>query len=163
MTKEELLKQVWECYTFDEIIDAGFEYNKCSGEQIINAAAEFESCENDENTKTAIEKIEEICDNDAPSSSEIANFIDSYYDLDDILWHFDNDKLIDYLDGSYEIQRYVEENSVNEEIDTYTFNDFKTEVEELPNWKFKRFLCDLLMLQYTVSNEELLRKLNDKI
>ena len=29
MTKKELLKQVWEICSFDDIINAGFEYNKC--------------------------------------------------------------------------------------------------------------------------------------
>ena len=47
MDKKELLKQLWEQCSFDEIVDAGFEYNKCSGEKLINAAAEFEKPEID--------------------------------------------------------------------------------------------------------------------
>ena len=58
MTKEELLKQVWETCSFDDIINAGFEYNKCSGEQLINAANEFES--NETNEDNFIEKLTKL-------------------------------------------------------------------------------------------------------
>jgi hypothetical protein len=62
MTKEELLKQVWKTRTFDEIIDAGFEYNKCSGEQLINAAAEFDAPEN--NDEDLIDKLKNLLESE---------------------------------------------------------------------------------------------------
>ena len=61
MNKAELLKQLWEQCSFDEIIDAGFEYNKCSGEKLINAAAEFENPETVFERLTKYNDITSIC------------------------------------------------------------------------------------------------------
>lgn len=162
---KELLKHIWESYTFDDIINAGFEYNMCSAEQLINAAAEFEHPDSD-NTSCidTIDKIEELIKEDKPSDFEIAKLIEEEYDIKDILWHWDNDEIIDYLEGSIELDKYVEEHSTDDtDYDVYTFKDFLEELEQLPNYKLKNVLCDLVMSNHHISNEELIKKLLEKI
>ena len=44
-TKKKLLQIIWDECTFDEIIDAGLDLNKCSSSDIINAASEYEDPE----------------------------------------------------------------------------------------------------------------------
>lgn len=169
MTKEELLKQVWETCSFDEIIDAGFEYNKCSGEQLINAAAEFEPPEIDE--KDFIERLTKLCEDtpkaNLPCGHDVMSVLTDYFYDTGLLDYFDNDSLIDYLEGSWEMDEYIKDktNEISEEYEDriYTFKDYTREVEELPNWKMKRYLCDLFSCSYFVTDEELAQKIIEKI
>ena len=39
--KKEYLKRLWSEFSFDEIIDAGFDNNKCSAMHLINAAGQL--------------------------------------------------------------------------------------------------------------------------
>ena len=166
--KEKLLKEVWETCTFDEIIDAGFEHNKCSGAQLINAAAEFDAPENNE--EDFIDKLKKLCEEtpkqDLPWGHQVMDVITDYFYDSGLLDYFDNDDLIDYLDGSCEMDAFIKEKTkeVFEEFeDEYTFKDFQRDVEELPNWKLKRFLCDLVMANYHISDNELAQKIIEKI
>lgn len=169
MTKEELLKQVWENCSFDEIIDAGFEHNKCSGEQLINAAAEFEAPEIDE--KGFIERLTKLCEDtpkaNLPWAHDVMNVITDYFYDGSLIDYFDNDDLIDYLEGTLEMDEYIKEKTqeIEEEFadEIYTFKDYTREVEGLPNWKLKRYLCDLVMANYHISDNELVQKLIEKI
>ena len=169
MNKKELLKQVWETCSFDEIIDAGFEHNKCSGEQLINAAAEFEAPEIDE--KGFIERLTKLCE-DTPKSNlpwghDVMSVLTDYFYDTGLIDYFDNDDLIDYLEGTWEMDAYIKDKTKEIEEDfadeVYTFKDYTREVENLPKWELKRFLCDLVNLNYFVSNEELTNKLTEKL
>lgn len=60
MTKENLLKEVWATCSFDEIIDSGFEQNKCSGLQLIEAADDFRFKDNSY-ASTFLERLKELC------------------------------------------------------------------------------------------------------
>ena len=73
--------------------------------------------------------------------------------------------MIDHLDGTWEMDAYLKENQVesDDEVEEYTFKDFQKEVDELPNWKFKRLICDWLMCNYFASDDELINKLKDRI
>jgi hypothetical protein len=169
MDKAELLKQIWETCTFDEIIDAGFEYNKCSGEQLINAAAEFEAPEINE--KDFIERLTKLCEDtpkaNLPWGHDVMSVLTDYFYDTGLLDYFDNDSLIDYLEGSWEMDEYIKDktNEISEEYEDriYTFKDYTREVEELPNWKMKRYLCDLFSCSYFVTDEELAKKIIEKI
>ena len=169
MDKNELLKQLWENCSFDEIIDAGFEYNKCSGEQLINAAAEFEAPEIDE--KDFIERLTKLCEDtpkaNLPWGHDVMSVLTDYFYDTGLLDYFDNDSLIDYLEGSWEMDEYIKDktNEISEEYEDriYTFKDYTREVEELPNWKMKRYLCDLFSCSYFVTDEELAQKIIEKI
>jgi hypothetical protein len=169
MDKKELLKQLWETCTFDEIIDAGFEYNKCSGEQLINAAAEFETPEIDE--QDFIERLTKLCEDtpkaNLPWGHDVMNVLTDYFYDSGLLDYFDNDDLIDYLEDTWEMDEYIKEKtkeiSEENEDEVYTFKDYTREVEELPNWKLKRYLCDLFSCSYFVTDEELAKKIIEKI
>lgn len=168
MTNKELLKQVWETCTFDEIIDAGFEYNKCSAEQLINAASEFENPEQESDDKSIQDKFEELLEKyskDLPWCADIMSILEDYYHQSSMMDYFDNDDLIEHLDGTWEMDAYLKENQIesDDEVEEYTFEDFKNEVEELPNWKFRNFLCDIFMLGHHGSDEELINKLKERI
>ena len=60
--KEKLLKEVWETCTFDEIIDAGFELNKCSSQHLLDAAEEFIIKQEEEEDKDFIEALTDLCE-----------------------------------------------------------------------------------------------------
>jgi hypothetical protein len=130
MNKDELLKQLWEQCSFDEIIDAGFEYNKCSGEKLINAAAEFEKPEID-SEQSFIDKLSDLFENTdsktLPWGDEIMSVITDYYSNSSLIDYFDKDELIEWLDGSFELDMYVEneirERELSEEVGEYTFAD----------------------------------------
>ena len=167
MNKAELLKQVWETCTFDEIIDAGFEHNKCSGEQLINAAAEFEvgTYAKEEHFVDALKKLfNEYDKSDLPWVDDIVDVIKEYYHESSLMSCFDNDDLIEHLDGTIEMDNYIEEHTdYIDEPEVYTFNDFVKDIDNLPNYKLKNFLCDLVMANHHISNDELMNKLKEKI
>ena len=179
MTNKELLKEVWERLSFDEIIDAGFEYNKCSGGQLINAAAEFEYNENSDKSKEQLfidrlrSLFEETDTKDLPWARNVMEILYDYYDTDQLLDYFDNDDMIDHCDGSWEMDKYIKDErdkAVEEYKDEmaelyipYTKKDFMNEVEGLNKYEFKRFLCDLTGNSYFCDNEKLLNDLKDKI
>lgn len=165
--KTNLLKEVWETCTFDEIIDAGFEYNKCSGEQLINAAAEFEvgTYAKEEHFVDALKKLfNEYNKSDLPWVDDIMDVIKDYYHESSLMTCFDNDDLIAHLDGTIEMDNYIEEHTYSiDEPEVYTFNDFVKDVDNLPNYKLKNFLCDLVMANHHISNDELMNKLKERI
>jgi hypothetical protein len=167
MDKAELLKQVWETCTFDEIIDAGFDYDKCSGEQLINAAAEFEvgTYAKEEHFVDALKKLfNEYDKSDLPWTDDIMDVIKEYYHESSLMSCFDNDDLIEHLDGTIEMDNYIEEHTDSiDEPEVYTFNDFVKDVDNLPNYKLKNFLCDLVMANHHISNDELMNKLKERI
>lgn len=177
--KQQLLKDVWEQYTFDEIIDAGFEYNKCSGGQLINAAAKFEYNEDNDKSKEQvfIDRIKELFDEtdtkDLPYGRNMMEILRNYYDTGELLDYFDKDDMIDHLDGSWEMDMYIKDerdkaveeykDEMSEIYVPYTKKDFQNEVEEMNNYDFKRFLCDITRNSYFCDNEKLLNDLKNKI
>lgn len=95
---------------------------------------------------------------------------DYFYDTG-LLNYYDNDDLIDHLYDSYELNNYIK-NKCNEAVNDYiyqnenfiyTFKDFCNEIENMNEHNFKRFLCDIFKVNYYISNEELLKVINEKI
>ena len=167
LRKTNLLKEIWETCTFDEIIDAGFDYNKCSGEQLINAATEFEvgTYAKEEHFVDSLKKLfNEYDKSDLPWVDDIMDVIKEYYHESSIMTCFDNDDLIVHLDDTIEMDNYIEEHTDSiDEPEVYTFNDFVKDVDNLPNYKLKNFLCDLVMANHHISNDELMNKLKERI
>lgn len=169
--KEKILKEVWESCTFDEIIDAGFEFNKCSGCQILDAAEEFMKNDN----RDFIEKLREICEEtpkrDLPWSRDVMEVLVDYFYEDGMIDYFDKDDLIDRLDGTYEMDKYLREhtdNIINEwkennQDSFYTFNDFVNQTENMTPNEFKRFLCNITSNGYYCSDETLINDLKKRI
>lgn len=168
--EKELLKHIWESYTFDEIINAGFEYNMCSAEQLINAAAEFEvgTYVKEEHIVDALKKLFNEYDKaDLPWVDDIIDVIKEYYHESSLMSYFDNDDLIAHLDGTIELEQYIEDRKCDdydtEETEEYTFNYFAKEVYEFQNYKLKNFLCDLVDANHHISNDNLMQLLKNKI
>lgn len=173
MTKNQLLLEVWLTCTFDEIINKGFEIGKCGALQLCEAAEEFKYKDKTEEESFIIQLRElfEEYKSKLPWGREIMEVLDDYICDDSMMDYFDNSDLINHLDGSWELENYVEDackeavdDYINEnDITEYTFKDYTREVENLPNWKLKRYLCDLCGDNYHVSNEVLSQHLIEKI
>ena len=171
LRKAKLLKEVWESCTFDEIIDAGFELNRCSGCQILDAAEEFMKDDN----RDFLDKLRELCEitpkKDLPWSREVMEILVDYFYEDGMIDYFDKDDLIDSLDGTYEMDKYLREhtdNIINEwkennQDSFYTFNDFVNQTENMTPNQFKRFLCDITSNGYYCSDETLINDLKKRI
>ena len=89
-----------------------------------------------------------------------------FYFNTSLMDYFDNDDLIDHLDGTWEMDDYLKEkqNELNdEEIEEYTFKDFFAEVDNMPGYNFRRLMCDWLNLNYLSTNNEILDKFNERI
>ena len=164
INKKELLKKVWEECSFDEIIDAGFEYNKCGAIQLKAAAAEFDDPEKEYDYEeifkgASITELDEIT-RALENEFLLEDIIDSF-GADDLLDHFNDDDLLEHLENS-DALRYHDEDVENnyhdkmyEEImdelfDCYEFNkkEFMKELEESNADDLHVFLCNLLGIGY---------------
>lgn len=171
--KEKLLKEVWETCSFDEIIDAGFDNNKCSGVQLLEAASEFDI--KTDSKANFIERLRILCEEtpkrDLPWSRDVMEVLVDYFYEDGMIDYFDKDDLIDRLDGTYEMDKYLREhtdNIINEWKEDnqnlfYTFNDFVNQTENMTPNQFKRFLCDITSNGYYCSDETLINDLKKRI
>lgn len=139
-TKKKLLQIIWDECSFDEIIDAGLDLNKCSSSDIINAASEYEDPE-----KSALEDIisessvEDVMD--AVRSEFTIEDIVGEFDKDDILDCFDKDDILWYLEGSYELEKHDDE--VKEEYYHTLYDEIVEEVESTYDFNYKQFIKDL--------------------
>ena len=171
--KASLLKEVWETCSFDEIIDAGFDNNKCSGVQLLEAASEFDIKTN--SNANFIERLRDLCEEtpkrDLPWSRDVMEVLVDYFYEDGLIDYFDKDDLIDRLDGSYEMGKYIKKqtnNIINDWKEDnqdlfYTFNDFVNQTENMTPNQFKRFLCDITSNGYYCSDETLINDLKKRI
>ena len=158
--KKELLKKVWNECTFDEIIDAGFEMNKCGAMDLKVAADEFTNHEKE----YSVDEIKEII-----KQSDITDIIDALLDVhtmhkiinelgeDNIIEEIDNGDLLDYLKGSWTLDNYISNirlESYNEGM-TDAHKDFEIiRDEKLNNLQncnadeLHEFICDYMGIGY---------------
>lgn len=147
MTKEDLLEKVWNEFSFDEIIDKGFEMNKCGAIDLKVAADEFEynvEFEDYDWSDKEIESMVKRCD-----EKTLFDAIKYYYDLDDFLtkyWYkddvfdcYDKDDLLDYLDGSWELDKHDEK--VKDDVRDEMYDEAYTQIEE-DSWKNNEVIKD---------------------
>ncbi len=133
---KELLKSLMDKYTIGEIVDEYLEAGKCSSADILDIADDIYN-----NGENPIEQIDNIMDferqkalND-PTKSMISledmmhDIMFIYYDRDDIIRCFDNDELLDYLENSFELEKYVED-KVDEAINEVK-EEYDKEIDEL--------------------------------
>lgn len=164
INKKEILKKVWEECSFDEIIDAGFEYNKCGAIQLKAAAAEFDDPEKEYDYEEIFKgaSINDLDDITRALENEfnLGDIIDSF-GTDNLLDHFDDDDLLDHLENSDTLRYHDEEvendyhDKMYEEImdelfDCYEFNkkEFIKELEESNADDLHVFLCNLMGIGY---------------
>lgn len=139
-TKNKLLQIIWDECSFDEIIDAGLDLNKCSSSDIINAASEYEDPE-----KSALEdiisesSIEDVME--AVRSEFTIEDIVGELDRDDILDCFDKDDILWYLEGSYDLEKHDDE--VKEEYYHTMYEEIVEEIESTYDFNYKQFIKDI--------------------
>ena len=88
-TKKDLLKKVWDNCTFDEIIDAGFEFSKCGAIDLKTAAAEF-----DDPKESVLEDII----SESPIE-DVMEAVKSEFTIEDIIGELDRDDILDCFDN----------------------------------------------------------------
>ena len=139
-TKNKLLQIIWDECSFDEIINAGLDLNKCSSSDIINAASEYEDPE-----KSALEDIiaessvEDVMD--AVRSEFTIEDIVGELDRDDILDCFDKDDILWYLEDSYVLEKHDDE--VKETYYYEMYDEVLKELENTYDFNYKQFVKDL--------------------
>ena len=139
-TKKKLLQIIWDECSFDEIINAGLDLNKCSSSDIINAASEYEDPE-----KSVLEdiiaesSIEDVMD--AVRSEFTIEDIVGELDRDDILDCFDKDDILWYLEGSYDLEKHDDE--VKEEYYHTMYEEIVEEIESTYDFNYKQFIKDI--------------------
>lgn len=169
--KENLLKEVWETCTFDEIIDAGFFLNKCSSQHLLDAAEEFVIKQ--EEDKDFIESLNELCEKTAksklPWAHEVMMILCDYFNEYDLMDYFDNDDLIEHLDGTWEMDNYINNKEIDAVNDYKVCNpDFTIEeciqyLSDVPFYNLRRYFCDLTSNCYYCSDEQLIKDIKNKL
>lgn len=120
-----------------------------------------------------IEKLEELFNSipskEMPYAFEVVDLLKTYYNDDELIDCFDNDKLMDHLESTSEMDEYVEERieeNINEYIKEHpipTEYDIIAEVQNYHENDFKRFLCNLVDTGYHIKDEELLETIKERI
>lgn len=138
MDKEELLKEVWNSCTFDEIIDAGFEMNKCGAIDLKTAADEFDDPAKEYDIEDIVKecKLDDLC-NALQYEYDLSDIIDEF-GLDNILNEIDNDEMLDHLKDTSSLDSYIDE--VKEEYYFDIYNEIKSEWD----WEYKDILKEVL-------------------
>jgi hypothetical protein len=184
MTKEEILKQVFETCSFEEITRFGIENNQIENVDILTLAETIEK----EGFKVNIFTSDDYCDaishllNEAslkctlPTSYDLMGVIKNHYFNSEIYNCFHDDDMIDHLEGTIAMDNYIEEQCemrlrderINCENEAESIikghpDTVAKSLQELNSFDLKRFFCDFVDSGYYISNEELLNKLKEKI
>ena len=184
MTKEELLKQVFETCSFEEITKFGIENNQIENVDILTLAETIEK----EGFKVNIFSSDDYCDaishllDEAslkctlPTSYDLMGVIKNHYFNSEIYNCFLDDDMVGHLDGTLAMDSYIEEKceerlrnkSLNCENEAESIikghsDTVAKSLQHLNSFDLKRFLCDFVDSGYYISNEELLNKLKEKI
>lgn len=184
MTKEEILKQVFETCSFEEITKFGIENNQIENLDVLKLAEKIQKEGLKVNIFTRDDYIDVISDlleeasskRTLPTSYELMDVIKYYYYNSDIYHCFDYDDMIDHLDGTYAMDNYIDEkcewrlrnerlnceNEAESIIKGHSDTVAKS-LQGLNSFDLKRFLCDFVDSGYYISNEELLNKIKEKI
>ena len=94
--------------------------------------------------------IYEILDSDTSvlSCQEVIDVCKNYYSNSEILNEFDEQELVEYVTKKYEKKET---------------NFFIPKIQNFKSTQLKRFLCDICDVSYFISNEELMKEIEEKI
>lgn len=170
------LKKAWELADdFEEILNFGLDHNFISSSDIIQAADIYKDPNkeyDDEEIKDMIEKC---------NLSDLMNIILETYDASDIvdeldadeniLDKFDDDDLLDHLEGTYALSKHDDEvrntydYELREKIELNLYKQYKDNIDDVKNYnvdQMRKFFCDLLDVGY-YDDDGLFNELNDLI
>ena len=184
MTKEEILKQVFETCSFEEIIKFGIENNQIENLDVLNLAEKIKKEGLKVNIFTSDDYIDVISDllDEAsskctlPTSYDLMGVIKNHYFNSEIYNCFYDEDMIYHLDGTLSMDSYIEEKCEDRLRDKKVNCENEAEyiikghpdtvaksLQQLNSFDLKRFFCDFVDSGYCISNEELLNKLKEKI
>lgn len=139
-TKKKLLQIIWDECTFDEIIDAGLDLNKCSSSDIINAASEYEDPEKSNlEDVIASSSVEDVME--AVKAEFTIDDIVGELERDDVLDCFNNDDILWYLEDTWELDKHDDE--VKEDYYHVMYDEIIDELESSYDFNYKQFVKDL--------------------
>lgn len=172
MSKEELLKELWNTCTIEEIVEAGYKHQKLSSVDLVKVADEYNIKTSSEERQSFIDALEELFEQYDRKSwyvNDVMSILEDHFSQYSMLNFFNEDDMIDHLDGSWEMEKYLSEHTkkeieyYKEENPTYTKDDLIKEYQDAKSYDLKRLLCDLTEASYYTSNEELLNNLKNRI
>ena len=174
MDKKELLKQVWEKCTLQEILDAGYENEAIQAIDVLKEAEEIEK--ESRHVSLKVNFIENLADlfestpsKDLPWAYEIMEEISNHYSDYDLMHYFDKADLIDHCDNSYEMDNYLNEKrkdiieEYKNEHPAMGKDEFIRQVQDYSPYPFRLILCDLVDASYHISTDDLLQRLKEKL
>ena len=173
---ESALSKVWEnAENFEEILNFGLEHNFISSSDIIHASdiyrdpnKEYEEDEVKEAMKSLdIYDLMSIIKDEYSVGEIISNL-----DIDDVFQCIDDSEMLDYLDGTYELEDHDDEvrtryhNDVLEDIIDKLERDYTEYNKNIQNWPsddLHKFICDIVGCSYYDSSvlEQLKEKLHN--
>lgn len=165
MNKEELLKEVWNNFSFEDILTAGLELNKITSSDIIQASDIYKD-PNHEYTDNDLAIVIEQCD-----LGDICHELKSNYKLDEILNHFSEEDILDtindtdiicYLEGTWTLSNYIDDirldaynNGYNDAVNEYNC-DQNSYIEQIKEYNINEmwcWLCKYFDIGYYDSNQ----------
>lgn len=177
------LKKAWELSDdFEEILNFGLEHNFISSSDIIQAADIYK----DPNKEYDDDEVKEIIK--SYKLSDFINIMLDVYDTSDIvdeldaneeiLNKFDDDYLLDHLEGSYTLEKHDDEvrntydYELREKIELDLYKQHKDNIDDIKNYdidQMRKFFCNLLDVGYYDDNglfnglNDLIKKMNSSI
>jgi len=164
MTDRTLLKEVWNRFSFEEILNAGLDNYKITSSDIINASDMY----NDPDKKYSNEDIKEMIS--SRGLKEVMKIIKEEHSLDEILDELPKDEILDNIDADERLESLentfeLDQHDENVKYVYYTeyidewIDEFNNEREEylrnMFNWspdELHKFLCDGLGYGYCDNN-----------
>ena len=173
---EAALSKVWKLATdFNEILCFGLEHNFITNSDIIQAAEIYKDPykEYDDDEIKEIIKSYKLSDFinimlDVYDTSDIVDELDAN---EEILNKFDDDDLLDHLEGSYTLEKHDDEvrntydYELRNEIELECYNKYKDNIDDIKNYdidQMRKFFCNLLDVGY-YDDDGLYNGLNDLI
>lgn len=156
MEREDLLKEVFENCTLEEILDYGLDNCLCSSSDILDYADTLKTSCIDDFTDDEIQEIVSTFDlhvimDPIKKRYSISDIVDEL-DEDDVLSCFNSDKVFDYFEWDFNaIKDQIREESYEEGFEEGVKNSQKPEVNPIKEGTIDdkwRYLCDSFDLTY---------------
>lgn len=120
---------------------------------------------NDENKKDILSKLEDIIKSHSIKIWDIMELLRKYHTDDEILYDFNADDLIYYLEDTFEFGEYISEIEyvAIKEHKRDNLDDLKKDICNYNKSDFKDFLCDITGNSYHIETEDLLNDIKKMI
>lgn len=174
MNKKELLEQVWRECSLQEILEAGYESESLQAIDIIKEAEQIDREAFSVSLKpNFIDNLRELFDStpsrELPYGREVMEEVAVHYSDSSLMDYFDTDDLIEYCDGSWEMEAYIS-NKCNDAVNDYVADnppqgrsEFIRQLQDGMRYQLRDFICDLVDANHHISNDDLLNEIKERI